>query len=53
MTTHESTQGNTVTIDNPDNLTEGDYKAPDTVAGATVASGNTSENTVNIKGKYR
>ena len=50
---HGSANGNTVTIDNPDNLTEDDYKAPDTVAGASVASGNTSENTVNIKGKAK
>ena len=42
VTTHESTQGNIVTIDNPDNLTD-DYKAPDTVAGASVSNGTTSE----------
>ena len=53
VTTHESTQGNIVTIDNTDNLTEDDYKAPDTVAGASVASGNTSENTVTIQGKVK
>lgn len=50
---HGSADGNTVTIDNTDNLTEDDYKAPDTVAGASVASGNTSENTVTIQGKVK
>ena len=50
---HGSADSNTVTIDNPNNLTEGDYKAPDTVAGASVASGKTSENTVTIQGKVK
>ena len=50
---HGSADGNTVTIDNTNNLTEDDYKAPDTVAGASVASGNTSENTVTIQGKVK
>ena len=50
---HGSADGNTVTIDNTNNLTEGDYKAPDTVAGASVASGKTSENTVIIQGKVK
>ena len=52
VTTHESTQGNIVTIDNPDNLTD-DYKAPDTVAGASVSNGTTSENTVTIQRKAK
>ena len=52
VTTHESTQGNIVTIDNPDNLTD-DYRAPDTVAGASVSNGTTSKNTVTIQGKAK
>ena len=49
---HGSADGNTVTIDNPDNLTD-DYKAPDTVAGASVGNGTTSENTVTIQRKAK
>jgi len=47
---HGSADGNTVTIDNTDNLTEDDYKAPDTVAGASVGNVAASGNTVNIQG---
>ena len=49
---HGSADGNTVTIDNPDNLTD-DYKAPDTVAGASVGNRTTSENTVTIQRKAK
>ena len=52
VTSHMSGQGNTVTIDNTDNLTD-DYKAPDTVAGASVRNRTTSGNTVNIQGKAK
>ncbi len=52
VTSHLSGQGNTVTIDNTDNLTD-DYKAPDTVAGASVRNRTTSRNTVNIQGKAK
>ena len=52
VTSHLSGQGNTVTIDNTNNLTD-DYKAPDTVAGASVRNRTTSGNTVNIQGKAK
>lgn len=50
VTSHQSAVKNTVTVDNQGNLADDVYKAPDTVAGASVASGSTSENTVTIQG---
>ena len=47
VTIHESDVNNIVTVDNPSKLTD-DYKAPDTVAGASAT--NASGNTVNIQG---
>ena len=49
VTSSQSAVNNIVTIDNPDNLTD-DYKAPDTVAGASVGNVASSGNTVNIRG---
>ena len=50
VTSSQSAVNNIVTIDNTDNLTEDDYKAPDTVAGASVGNVAASGNTVNIQG---
>ncbi|MBI0162494.1 autotransporter outer membrane beta-barrel domain-containing protein [Bartonella sp. M0283] len=50
VTSSQSAVNNIVTIDNPDNLADDVYKAPDIVTGASVTSGSTSENTVNIQG---
>ena len=49
VTSSQSAVNNIVTIDNPDNLTD-DYKAPDTVTGASVGNVAASGNTVNIQG---
>ena len=46
-------QNNTLTIDNPYNLTGDDYKAPYDVAGASGGVQGASDNTVNIKGTAR
>ena len=46
-------QNNTLTIDNPYNLTGDDYKAPYNVAGASGGVQGASDNTVNIKGTAR
>lgn len=51
VTSHQSAVKNTVTVDNQGNLADDVYKAPDTVAGASVSNGTTSENTVTIQEK--
>ena len=53
VTSHQSAVKNTVTVDNQGNLADDVYKAPDTVAGASVSNGTTSENTVTIQGKAK
>ncbi|OLY46146.1 hypothetical protein PEB0150_011410 [Bartonella apis] len=50
VTSSQGAVNNVVTIDNTDNLTGDAYKAPDTVAGKSVANVAASGNTVNIRG---